>query len=139
MKALLKELPSRRPLVWENVKYDVLAALEESPHHAVALKTLVVHHDVVLPKEIIKELHRLDPEEPIFMPPMSWLRYALVNHQKCTLMFACQDYDAPTTLAALQTDDLTEDTLEPLCMAMTEMQGDVESLREALVVYNRRG
>jgi len=61
-------------------------------------------------------------------------RIAYALHHKMFDYFKelCIDYGSTTTLQALKNEHLTEENVEPLYMAMTEMQGDMRSLSKAI-------
>ena len=111
----------------------------------------VVHNQIIAEIKdfcyyLATEVEMLSPQE-YMVPPESESKLSLIADS----MFAsqriayalskgmfdyfkelCLDYDAPTTLNAFKNEHLTEDNLEPLYMAMTEMQGDMRSLNKAM-------
>tara|TARA_R110002153_G_scaffold274311_1_gene448384 strand:+ start:4191 stop:6386 length:2196 start_codon:yes stop_codon:yes gene_type:complete len=60
------------------------------------------------------------------------IAYALSKRMFDYVKELCIDFDAKTTLNAINNEHLTEDNVEPLYMAMTEMQGDMRSLSKAM-------
>ena len=60
------------------------------------------------------------------------LAFAMKNGMIDYIKELCVEYDQHVTLDALRAGRLTENTLEPLYLSMTEMQGELRSLNKAI-------
>jgi hypothetical protein len=135
---LIKLIKLTGRATWLDRQYDIVEALNNDP----ALIGEVVYYMALgerMPQLVLTVCEQLGWPAPAplnliadQMYASQRIAYALSKGMFDYFKELCIIYDAPTTLKAIENEHLTEDTLEPLYMAMTEMQGDMRSLAKAM-------